>query len=348
MVCGACFRPICEDHYANPPENNILGLSTSEIYCNSGWTGGCYQDLEAKVACAFEDCETTRPNFRDEGFDPLTDSDVCEECGAYYCNYIAGHEQCPECSGYQCDECDKVFPKDDLFPYQEDAYSFKNLCESCLEKQQEEDEERAFDDYFVSDFKRAITLRFRRAGIDLDIDEVDDEFFEPMIREAMDECSIYVEHHSEGPHLDMYNVAVCVDPFSILALPGAEAEGHRVGPNAPLTRKVRNAARQMQLELQRLGDYRATANLRRYSYEKSFPQKMTRKRRASMRESFRKQMKRPFWVSNEKRRQLKRAPKTVKGMRQFLGELRPEQRALFSQALIRENPTPYRLRHFYE
>ena len=104
----------------------------------------------------------------------------------------------------------------------------------------------------------------------------------------------------------------------------------------------------MRIEFKRLGDWRATANLRKYSYEKASPQPMTRKRRARMRDSFRRQMKRPFWVSEEKRRRLKRAPKTVKGMRQFLGELRPEQRALFSQALIRENPyhSPKRLRRY--
>jgi len=235
-TCVSCFRPICDRHEAYLSEKNVLGLSTKDIYCTGGWVDGCYQDLEKKVACSFEDCETTRRVERDSDFDPLVDSKKCEKCEAFYCNWIAGHEQCPECEGYPCEgegsvfdpetkeykDCERVLPDEYLYNYQTDSYSFKKLCEGCLSFQEQEDIGTALGDWVISDFSRELVSRFETHEMELDLDDAE---LEELFTTTASECGVDWEHHSDGPSINAGEVAECINPFSLLEVEGVEING---------------------------------------------------------------------------------------------------------------------------
>lgn len=341
MICSSCFLPICYHHSSTPSKKNILGLSESEHYCNSSYTGGCYQDLVKKVNCSFEDCETIRDEPSPEIWDPLVDSVKCEKCGSFFCDYVSGHSQCPDCQGYTCDGCSDVVSKDYLYPYQEDWHTILKFCEDCLSRREFEDEEQAFDDYFVSDFKSSLEDRFLRFNLDLDLDDVEKSLLEEALRNVMDSCDIYVEHHSDGPSLDVLRAAECIDPLIIINLEGVRVDGY--SPKAILPRKALKGIRRLEIE-HSAGERAAyiRASWLRASIKKRTPARMTRKRRAALREELRKSMNEPWrWYERgPQERALKHASRTIKGMRAFLGRLSPKERSAYSRALRKERKRP--------
>lgn len=129
-VCSNCKTGICESHTAYFDKKNILDIDPNIPVCTGAFVSNCYSEIEKKVACAAEECETKSYRFDNErtGWDPLLNSLKCEKCSSYYCNYE--HEECPVCVGTACEGCEELIQPDDMLHLQE-GMTVHNICYDC-------------------------------------------------------------------------------------------------------------------------------------------------------------------------------------------------------------------------
>jgi hypothetical protein len=332
-TCSQCFKPICDEHVGHPPEKNILGLDPASIYCSGGWVDSCYKNLEKSVACSFEHCETNSSSYRGgKNYDPLVDHKKCEKCDAFWCNEVAGHEQCPNCEGYRCDRCRGVFQKDDLHAFEEDAYTFLNLCEGCLSEQENEENEAAWGNWLGSDYRRALEHRFSAEGLNMDLSDVDTDVLKELFDDTASQTGIYWS----GTHIEWQSVAQSTPVSAILGLPGATIDGMSAG--SPLPRKAVKALERVEAltadgynDARRMGDEVEKRTTQRTQERAARLKRSTRASRASKREGVRKAMSDPersLWRESESERErlkkvIKKLPRTLKGMRAFLDIAHP-------------------------
>lgn len=343
QTCSECFAAVCDEHAAHLPKDNVLGLSTTDVYCGGlpygPGTTTCIGKLESSLECSVEGCRADRDN---QNYDALTEAKKCEKCGNWMCG--RDHEHCPDCEGVPCDECRELTPKEDLHRFEESAYKIKELCETCLSEAESEEQESSWGNWLGGDYKSSLEKRFAAEGLDLQLDDVDD--LEELFKFVQERCGIYWS----GTEIDWRAVVMCTSVADILSLKGAELEGSPVSPNAAFSRRVVNALARVD-ELTADGESEGNRSWRKLearleANKKSLGRRLgTRHGRAQVRESLRRTMRSGggLWATPEQRRSVKALPRTVAGMRQLAGIADKDRRSDIMSAARRERNPKRRL-----
>lgn len=338
LTCSRCFTAICDRHSFHLPKKNVLGISPDDVLCGGlsyrGKATTCEGKLEESIACSVEGCSAFDRNDKDDIF---LASKQCDRCGSWVCG--VDHEACPECSGVPCDQCRSITPKDDLFQFEEDAYTILDLCETCLGEKESEEQESAWGNWLEGDYRRALESRFSAEGLDLDLSSADG--LEDLFKRVQEENSIYWS----GTEIDWRAVVMCTPVDEILSLQGVELEGAPVSRHSVFSRRTANAlARVDELTASGWGD--ANRSWRIFEARKASRQNRAfgRADRAAAREVMRRAMRAGggMWSKPEQRRVLKSLPRTLKGMRTMLdmSDARPEDLSEFRRAARKERNEP--------
>lgn len=315
-TCLRCFKSICSEHSAQLPEGNVLNISTDDIMCGNlpfrGKGRTCLGELESSIECSIDGCDAFGYGSKD---DPFLTSQKCNECDRWFCGVLHDPTECPDCVGVRCDDCNKIFDKDDLFSIQE-GMIVSDLCGDCISDRESEERNSAWGDWLGLDYKKALRNRFSAEDIDMDPDDVDQDL-EELFEKVREESGI----EWEGSSIDSYAVAQCTPVERLLNI-GVRINDVPVTKDSAFPRKVLNALNRVESMTTKSG-WEADRIKRAGRGDKAPQYSDTRRSRAAMRADIRKTMSRGggLWASPEQRLAIKSLPKTVEGMRRMMVEV---------------------------